>query len=74
MRFESSFAAAVLETATRTVERPGGVAEVLAPRDWTSAQIEAWLDWGDALAAREPPASLPAAIAAPEAFAGMHGN
>ena len=72
MRFESSFAAGdVLETATRTVERPGGLCEVLAPRDWTSAQVEAWLDWGDALAAREPPASLPASIVAPAAFAGL---
>ena len=46
MRFESSppFTREV-PAALREIERPLSVAQVLAPRDWTSAQIEAWLDW-----------------------------
>jgi ribonucleoside-diphosphate reductase alpha chain len=50
MRFESRIpfareAPAVL----RRIERPAAEIEVLAPRGWTSAQIEAWLDWAEAV-------------------------
>ncbi len=31
----------------RRIERAGAVIETLAPADWTSARIEAWLDWAD---------------------------
>jgi ribonucleoside-diphosphate reductase alpha chain len=43
----------------RRIERPGGVELVIAPRDWTAARIEVWLDWGEALAADYPAIDLP---------------
>ena len=48
MRFEScvSFMGDV-PVASREIERPSAVIEVAAPRDWTSAQVEAWLDWAE---------------------------
>ena len=48
MRFESSvpFARAV-PVALREIELASAAVEVVAPRDWTSAQIEAWLAWAD---------------------------
>src|SRR5579875_1783479 len=30
---------------TREIERPGGPLQVRAPARWTSAQVEAWMDW-----------------------------
>ncbi len=55
MRIEPRLAkVADIATALRAIERPRGVVEVLAPRDWTSAQIEAWLDW-----AERAPTNLP---------------
>ncbi|QUD88127.1 TSCPD domain-containing protein [Phenylobacterium montanum] len=51
MRFQSQRPPIGAEQATldlREVERGAGVAEVLAPVDWTSARIDAWLDWADA--------------------------
>ena len=50
MRFSSRFArlpGPPLER--RRIERPFQVAEVVAPAAWTDAQVEAWLDWADAL-------------------------
>jgi ribonucleoside-diphosphate reductase alpha chain len=48
MRFESHAASArEVPVALREIERPSAVVQVLAPRDWTSAQIEAWLDWAE---------------------------
>ena len=48
MRFESSpTLAREVPLALREVERPSALMEVTAPRDWTSAQIEAWLDWAE---------------------------
>ena len=38
-----------LATATRLIERVRGDVETLAPVAWTSARVEAWLDWRDAL-------------------------
>ena len=46
----------------RRIERPGGVDLVIAPRDWTAARVEAWLDWGETLAADYPAADLPEAL------------
>ena len=48
MRFESRVPfARDVPAALRDIERPSAIIEVLAPRDWTSAQIEAWLDWSE---------------------------
>ena len=48
MRFESRVPfARDVPAALREIERPSTTLEVLAPRDWTSAQIEAWLDWSE---------------------------
>jgi len=50
--------AAVAETLTaesRQVERPHCIVTVTAPRDWSNARIEAWLDW---LEPRLTPAAL----------------
>ncbi len=46
----------------REIERAGGVDLVLAPRDWTAARIEAWLDWADALPTDYPAIALPPAL------------
>ena len=54
MRFESRIPfAREVPAAHREIERPSAVIEVLAPRDWTSAQTEAWLDWAEIEAARD---------------------
>jgi ribonucleoside-diphosphate reductase alpha chain len=53
MRFETKFAlsdAAQVPLANRLVERANTVIEVLAPENWTTARVEAWLDWADAQA------------------------
>ena len=48
MRFESRVPfAREVPAAQREIERPSTLLEVLAPRDWTSAQIEAWQDWAE---------------------------
>jgi ribonucleoside-diphosphate reductase alpha chain len=57
MRFEDRFAGipdgeSAIEP--RRIERANAVDEVVAPADWTSARIEAWLDW-----AAESPLDLP---------------
>src|SRR5688572_3876050 len=39
------------ELETRAVERAGTVVEVTAPRGWSTARIEAWLDWAEAIGA-----------------------
>ncbi len=57
MRFDTSEMArrAVLDLVQRPIERTDGEDVVLAPRDWTSTCVEAWLDWADGL-----PRDLPA--------------
>ena len=61
MRFESRVPfAREAPAALRQIERPMAVIEVLAPRDWTSAQIEAWLDWADRQAGTEAELGWPA--------------
>jgi len=46
----------------REIERSGGADLVLAPRDWTAARVEAWLDWADALPSDYPAIDLPEAL------------
>jgi len=51
MRYQAAFAAGEdgsPDLEIRQIERANAVAEVLAPLHWTSARIEAWLDWADA--------------------------
>jgi ribonucleoside-diphosphate reductase alpha chain len=63
MRFQSRSASGPeLDLAIRWVERPPSGVEVLAPRAWTIPQIEAWLDWADALPSGFPSAGLPEAL------------
>ncbi|HRO33329.1 MAG TPA: TSCPD domain-containing protein [Brevundimonas sp.] len=55
MRFSPRFArlpAPALER--RRIERPTQVVTTLAPAGWTDAQVEAWLDWADALPGDPP--------------------
>ncbi len=50
MRYETVFAACEEcgpDLEIRAIERANGLADVLAPVQWTSARIEAWLDWTD---------------------------
>ena len=52
MRFESRVPfLGDIDVVLLEVERPSEAIEVLVPRDWTSAQAEAWLDWADREAA-----------------------
>jgi ribonucleoside-diphosphate reductase alpha chain len=57
MRLKRRFAALqpALETELRWIERGPGFVEVLAPRSWTSAQVEAWIDWSGELPEDYPP-------------------
>ena len=61
MRFESwpAFRDLVSPAETRTLERADSAVEVLAPRDWPNARVEAWLDWADALPADYPDRDWP---------------
>jgi ribonucleoside-diphosphate reductase alpha chain len=63
IELDPAFLADGLDVAPREVERPGEIAEVLAPRGWTGARVEAWLDWADTLPTDEPPGEVPAALA-----------
>src|SRR5271156_5597999 len=49
MRLDRRFSAAPLPFAPeiRWVERVAELAEVAAPPAWTTARVEAWLDWAD---------------------------
>ena len=51
----------------REIERPGGDVVVLAPVAWTSARVEAWLDW--AAAEGLTPDPLAPLLGGPAAFA-----
>ena len=67
MRFSSRFArlpGPPLER--RRIERPLQVAEVVAPAAWTDVQVEAWLDWADALPTDLPRLADPV-VATPDA-------
>jgi ribonucleoside-diphosphate reductase alpha chain len=72
MRFSSRFASSVERPdglAVRVGERHGRAVETLAPRRWTQAQLDAWLDWAAALPAL-PPDSDAAPANPQEAFLG----
>ena len=64
MRFarKSAFLEGPLEVRARRMERSDRCEDVLAPSGWTSARIEAWLEWGAELPADYPPCELPAAL------------
>ncbi len=55
MRFEPRFSLLTVETTARELERGSELVEMVVPVGWTTAQVDAWLDWADAL-----PADLPA--------------
>ena len=46
----------------RELERAGGFDLALAPRDWTAARVEAWLDWAEGLPSDDPTIDLPEAL------------
>jgi ribonucleoside-diphosphate reductase alpha chain len=48
----------------REIERANGFAEVLCPRDLTTVQVEAWLDWADSLPQDLPAGAIPYAVEA----------
>ncbi len=55
MRFARRLARAVApEVELRTVETADALTGVIAPRGWTSARVEAWLDWADSVAPEAP--------------------
>ena len=64
MRWEKDeqAARAPLELVVRRIERADRLEDVVAPRHWTSARIEAWLDWADGLARDFPRMDLPEAL------------
>jgi ribonucleoside-diphosphate reductase alpha chain len=64
MRFQTrpAFHAHAPGAQTRRIERASELVEVVAPRDWTGARIEAWLSWADGLPADYPPGDLPAGL------------
>ncbi|HYF21996.1 MAG TPA: ribonucleotide reductase [Caulobacteraceae bacterium] len=50
MRFDRRFSAMQApDREVRRIERPDAVIEVVAPRDWPDARVEAWLDWAATL-------------------------
>jgi ribonucleoside-diphosphate reductase alpha chain len=56
MRFAKRLAKAVPpEVELRTVETADTLTGVLAPRGWTAARVEAWLDWADSVAGSSAP-------------------
>ncbi len=57
MRFEKPAGGAPLTLTIRTIERLSGECEIMAPAHWTSARVEAWLDWGDGHPLAAGPAS-----------------
>jgi ribonucleoside-diphosphate reductase alpha chain len=57
MRFERWFTEArrAVALAPRFLERADHVVELISPEDWTSARLEAWLDWAAAAPKDLPP-------------------
>jgi ribonucleoside-diphosphate reductase alpha chain len=74
MGFEKTFAKRLgrsVDMTARTVELSDREVAVLAPRDWTAARIEAWIDDIDASDAQAPLLGGPAAYASRLAEAGV---
>ncbi len=64
MRFERRLSrGARAEVELRTVETAGSLVGVLAPKGWTDARVEAWLDWAEALPSGLPDGDFPKALA-----------
>jgi ribonucleoside-diphosphate reductase alpha chain len=59
MRWQNGEQMGAADCVLRRIERPDRVEDVLAPRAWTSARVEAWTDWAQSLGADFPPADLP---------------
>ena len=55
MTLRPQFLADDVLVASREVERADTLVEVVAPPGWTSARIEAWLDWAETLPTDLPP-------------------
>ncbi len=62
MRFEIPPTMAEPERETRAIDRAGAFIEVAAPRHWTTARIDAWLDWAEKLPTDYPIATAPAGL------------
>ena len=59
-----AFVAVGLEAQSRLIERADRSVDILAPPGWTSARIEAWLDWADSLPDDYPGVALPPSLSA----------
>jgi ribonucleoside-diphosphate reductase alpha chain len=74
MRFERRLSRGqAAEVELRTVETAGSLAGVLAPKGWSDAKVEAWLDWAEAVPADLPeafPKALAESVAADPVLAG----
>ena len=67
MRFERRLSRGpAAEVELRTVETAGSLAGVLAPKGWSDARVEAWLDWAGTVPA-DLPDDYPKALAEPAA-------
>jgi ribonucleoside-diphosphate reductase alpha chain len=62
VRVPDRFSAAPADLVQRRIERPAGEVETTAPRGWSSARVEAWLDWADGLPATFPTGQVPDAL------------
>src|SRR5260221_10273236 len=73
MRFQPRLAngAPAPDAEMRWVERAHELIEVLAPRHWTTARVEAWLSWADSLPTDYPDIALPQALASDTPFASL---
>ncbi len=71
MRFESwpGADATLPIVEARWIDRRGGATQVMAPRHWTTARVEAWLDWADALPRDHPAGDGPPELAPGRPFA-----
>ena len=54
--FEAPFGVAL---DLREIEGPDSITDVLAPSDWSSVRVEAWLDWASSLASDLPAEDCP---------------
>ena len=58
----------------RRIECAGDLREVVAPRDWPGARVEAWLSWSSELPTDDPPGDLPSALAPDTPFDPLLGG
>jgi len=72
MRYEAVFAAredCSPDLEIRQIERANALVDVIAPVHWTSARVEAWLDWADASGLADYHEDSGALAGAPAAYA-----